>query len=129
VSSPTALRPPYAALSAAANNPATTREQLAAALLAAWGMTGRRRVAEGAVWAAGLQRWQMLTGTDWLAAQQPADAATWADSDHRCRTDEVLPGTWTWRCSCRAASTRDYTSEAAALEAHRVHAAQGGLHG
>ena len=68
------------------------------------------------------RRWTMLTGTDWRAGQQPDDAASWAQSDHRLRVrDQVYPATGVvWGCSCGTSDVAD--DRADAEDQHSAHA-------
>lgn len=93
------LRPPVVRLHAATLAPATTADQLAAALTAVEAMPERRRAAESAVYDSARRRYTMLTGADWREAQQPDQATAWVESDHRYRERQTPEG-YEAQCSC-----------------------------
>lgn len=120
------MRPPFPALHTATLDPATTALDLAPLLTAADAMPDRHRLSEGAVYMSAQRRWTMLTGTDWRAAQQPENAGTWAESDHRLRVrPQVYPATgWVWGCSCGVSDIADTREQAEAV--HAAHAMAAG---
>lgn len=95
------MRPPFVRLHVATLDPATRPGELADALRACDAVTGRHRLAEGAVYASGCRRYLLDTGTSWKQADDAA--TTWGQSDHRLRVldDDVIPQAM-WRCSCGA---------------------------
>ncbi|MCY4726679.1 hypothetical protein NYO98_10355 [Nocardioides sp. STR2] len=106
------MRPPFVRLHAATLDPATRPDELAARLRDAEAVTGRHRLAEGAVYASGCRRYLLDTGDAWTRA---GDAApSWGgESDHRSR----IAGD-AWRCSCGDSGTA-----ADPVAAHAAHAA------
>jgi hypothetical protein len=105
------MRPPFYRLHALTLNPATTMDDLAAALQACEAVQERHRLSEGAVYASAQRRWLLETGADWRTSD--AAAAAWGgQSDHRPRLTDT-----TWACSCGARG--DAPDPAAAHTAHR----------
>lgn len=120
------MREPFYALHAATLDPAMDGERLAHLLRAADDMPERRRLSEGAVYMSAQRRFKMLTGADWRDSQQPADADTWAESDHRLRVrPQVYPLTgWVWGCSCGTSDVAETREQAEAV--HAAHAMTAG---
>lgn len=95
------MRPPFYRLHALTLNPATSMDDLAAALQATEAVTDRHRLSEGAVYASACRRWLLETGSDWRTTNQPDGAATWGgQSDHAYRLNSRPDGSFRARCSC-----------------------------